>query len=217
MVGHSKEGYQVTRYRAHAALTLTLMSVIFCLIMGRVFLESRDYFRKGTASLEADELYMAVVHFGRAAKWYFPGNPYVLRSLRSLWETGQRAEEMAEERIALKAYYTLRGCLYGTRWFYMPYREWLDPCNQRIADLTVVNDPHVSEETVLANLQGQVGPSVVWALFVVLGFWGWIGSVFGFVWFSFDASGSMDGRKAVAWGGVGLGFFVVWVLSMLRA
>jgi hypothetical protein len=99
----------------------------------------------------------------------------------------------------------------------MPYKQWLEPCNEKIANLTVAQNPSVKRERVLSDLHRRVGPRGGWAAMVLLGFWGWVGGTVCFIWFSFDSSGKMAGRKAVFLGGTTLGFFVLWIFSMLRA
>ena len=205
------------QYRVSICVILLFLIATFILILGRVYSESKDFYRKGTESFLKDDLYMAALYFGRSAKWYFPGNPYVRRSIKGLLDTANKAEEIGETEFALKACYTLRGSLYGTKGLFMPHKEWLEPCNQKIADLTVIRNPYVKREKVLQGLYKKVGPRVGWALLVVLGFWGWIGTTIGFIYFSFDSSGAMAGKKAALWGGLVLGLFLLWIFSMMRA
>jgi hypothetical protein len=214
--GASQQRCQMRQGRTVAILVLLLL-VPVTLVLGRSFLESRRFYRLGTASYAKGDMQMAVGYLGRAGKWYFPGNPYVRRALEGLWNIGQKAEETGDKEVALKAYCTLRGALYGTKGLFMPHKAWLGPCNQKIAEVTVSQNPLLDAEQVLSGLQAPVGPSAWWAILVFLGFLGWVGGILGLIIHAFDRSGGMQGKRAALWGGLSLGFFLLWVFSMLKA
>ena len=205
------------QHRILVYMTLISLFITVSLLLTRVYFESRSFYGKGKESLLNDDPYMAITYFGRSAKWYFPGNPYVKQSIEGLWSAACKAEERGEIEFALKACYTLRGSLYATKWLFMHHKEWIEPCNQKIADLTVARHPYIKRAKVITGLNKEERPIVIWAFFVVICFYGWIGSALGLIFFSFDSSGSMKWRNALFWGGLVLGFFLLWIFTMFRA
>jgi hypothetical protein len=55
-----------------------------------------------------------------------------------------------------------------------------------------------------------------WAIVCMIGFWGWVLSVIGFILKAFPGRG-FHGRNAAVWGGAILSFFCIWFLGMLNA
>ncbi|MDY6855837.1 MAG: hypothetical protein SWO11_14245 [Thermodesulfobacteriota bacterium] len=205
------------RYRTPVYISLIFFFFTASLIMVRAYFESRGFYTKGIEAFSNDDTYMAILYFGRSANWYFPGNPYVKHSIEGLWKVACKTEESGEIGFALKACYTLRGSLYGTKWFFIHHKEWLEKSNQKIAKLTVARHPHIQSEKVIAELNKEKKPRVVWAFLVVMSFLSWVGSALGLIFFSFDSNGNVKGKRAVVLGGLILGFFLLWIFSMLRA
>ena len=79
----------------------------------------------------------AIVRFRSAALWYLPGNPYGRRSLERLLIIGQRAEQSANDRLALYAYRAARSAVLGTRGFGIGDDEALARADAAIARVSV--------------------------------------------------------------------------------
>ena len=60
-------------------------------------------------------------------------------------------------------------------------------------------------------------PHEVWALFCEVGFWGWVLVFCGFLYFSFPARNTLNGRAAVPWGLAFLVFYIIWIAGMMQA
>jgi hypothetical protein len=56
-----------------------------------------------------------------------------------------------------------------------------------------------------------------WGIITVVGVWGWILSVVGFIVRSFQGGGRFNCRSAMIWGGCFIFFYALWVVGMLRA
>ena len=56
-----------------------------------------------------------------------------------------------------------------------------------------------------------------WAIFCLLGFWGWVASTVGLTLTSFPMRGEFARRPARLWGSAVLAFFTLWIVSMLHA
>lgn len=56
-----------------------------------------------------------------------------------------------------------------------------------------------------------------WAVVCQVGLWGWIASTIILIVKAFPMRGVMDGKAAGRWGGVGVAFFVIWILGMVLA
>jgi len=57
----------------------------------------------------------------------------------------------------------------------------------------------------------------LWALFVVLGFLGWIGCAVGFIFGAFEKAGRFNNKKALYWGAAFVGCYAIWVVGMMHA
>jgi len=56
-----------------------------------------------------------------------------------------------------------------------------------------------------------------WGVISVVGVWGWMLSVVGFIIKSFPGGGRFNGRSAMIWGGCFIFFYALWVVGMLNA
>ena len=59
--------------------------------------------------------------------------------------------------------------------------------------------------------------SEVWGIISIVGVWGWILSVVGFIVKSFPGGNRFNGRAAMIWGGSFLFFYALWVVGMINA
>ena len=166
----------------------------------------------------------AILHLDRAVHWYFPGNPYVRRSLSDLWEIGQTTEN-ADRRTALSAYDAARGGIFSVRSFFQPYEDRLPRINQRIAELRtreqIERHPEEKYTEVLEfhrkALERDERPRLSWSLLAVAGFIAWTASTFGLIWRGFDREGRMQLRSAVPWMTAIVLGFAGWILGLIRA
>jgi hypothetical protein len=56
-----------------------------------------------------------------------------------------------------------------------------------------------------------------WALVLLVGLWGWIVSMLGFIFRTFPRQGIFEAGPALRWGGSVLFFFALWVVGLLAA
>jgi len=56
-----------------------------------------------------------------------------------------------------------------------------------------------------------------WGIICVIGVWGWILSVVGFIIKVFPTGNRFDSRSAMIWGGSFLLFYALWVVGMINA
>ena len=56
-----------------------------------------------------------------------------------------------------------------------------------------------------------------WGIICVIGVWGWILSVVGFIVKVFPAGERFNSRSAMIWGGSFIIFYALWVVGMLNA
>jgi hypothetical protein len=153
----------------------------------RVTAASREEGRDRRAELLRD----AIIRYREAALWYLPANPYVRRSIERLLLIGQRAEQAADDRLALYAYRAARSAVLGTRTFFVNDEEGLQRADVGIARVSarIERPAPPGEEAVpsaererrqLALLAPQQGPDPWLALLAAAGLLLWIGGVVGF-------------------------------------
>lgn len=204
------------------------VGLLFILLFGgKVYFSSLEEFRKGEGSFSRGDFQAALMHYERAIHWHIPGSSYEKRSLERVWEIGQKMEGKGEKEKALGAYWAIRNSLYGVRSFYTPERNWIERADERIAALWSEKEPHSAEEKemtpgerktrYLQLLKKDWAPKVGWSAAAVGGFFGWVGCILAFIFSFRRTGGEVHGRKALAWGGGALFFFLLWILGMVRA
>jgi len=201
----------------HSALRVIVKAasaaVLLLLILWvRVFYGSMQDYKTGETLLRENQTIRAITYFDRSLHWYAPLNPYVERSAKRLWEIGEKAEKEGDIRMARIAFESIRGGFYAASHFIVPGKNWIDRVDTKLEELgeragrsgEKPKDPH---------------PSILWSVVVVIGFFGWIGSVGAFIVFVLgrkEASGA-GATKPTVWIGVGLFCFSLWILAMAMA
>jgi hypothetical protein len=153
-----------------------LVAVVLAMVTVRVLWQSRAEWKAAETS-QADQ---HLLHLGRAARAYTPGNPWARRAREALAEIGRSSKPEA-----LAAAQELRSAILATRSFYTPDRALLDEMNRRIAILMAAAeaDAHPAEEAQAwhaARLAQDDAPSVGWSIVALLGLAAWIGCAFAF-------------------------------------
>jgi hypothetical protein len=195
---------------------LALLAILAAIVAVRVVWSSRGEWRAAQAAAGDDE----IVHLGRAARLYAPGNPYSRRAVEKLAAVGR-----SDPARALAAWRELRSALLATRSFYTPQRALLDEANARIAELMA--DAEVAAGTQparekarawhAARLQQDEAPSVAWTLVALFGLAVWIGCALGLLLRGVGDDDRLRPRLALAWAaGVACGL-VLFFLGLARA
>jgi len=208
-------------------LGLAIAAFILGSIYVKVYVGSMHEYRRAEQAYEAGDLDAALEHYEYAVQWYTPRNPWVRRSIESLWRMGTDAEDAGNVDRALAAYRALRGSLYAVRSFYAPYQEWIPRCNEKIASLsagkiaqTEAGKDRPFEEIraeSLELLKKDHAPDVGWAILAEIGFFGWVGSAIGFIFRAYRDAGRLSGRAAIRWGLAIIAFYALWTLGLSRA
>jgi len=209
-------------------MVISMMLIFIAAVYAKVTYEARNEYKKAGESLQAEDIPTAITHFNRAIHWYAPGSSAVKKSIEHLWQLGTLAEQSEDYALALRAYRELRSSLYSARSFYTPHTDWIEKCDNRIADLIATGkasdaltegraSSKTSREEVLAILKTKTEPDYFWSIGCELGFLGWIGCTVGFICFVFVGQRGFHARRAVVWGALIVLFYAVWIVGMLRA
>ena len=200
-----------------AVLILGLLAVVLVITWVRIYVGSRQAYGKGMHFLESRETVRAITYFDRSLHWYAPLNPYVEKSAKRLWEIGNHAQDQGDTKMALIAFQSIRQGFYAARSLWTPGKDWIRKCDLKINDMANGQATGGAEAT--GPDQAQIGPSIFWSVVVVVSFLVWFGSMIGFIvigvgdkaWFRYD------NPRALLWIALFLGFFVFWVLAMMKA
>lgn len=199
------------------------VGVVLAVLCVRVFVSSRAEALDGDRFAAAGDTGAAVTHWGRAAHWYLPGNPWVRYALDRLGAAAEAAAARGDGEAALRAFREMRSSIHGTRSLYIPYEDRLHAVNGRIADLMAKEPPPPvdagkSEATLraehLALLEADHLPSPGWSALLLLGFFGWLGGLGLLVWRGFDRDGLLKPRVALLWGVVAVAAAALWIVGM---
>ena len=203
------------------------MVVVILMVSVRVLVGSVSELSDGDEALARGDEAAALRHFEAAAHWYLPGSPVVDDALTRLWGVAEARADRGDRQGALAAYSALRGAVLASRSFYVPNADWLAQTNVAIADLwlsdpdAVWPDKSLSPEDqrveAMASLNATTMPSAGWSGLAVFAFLGWVGGAIGFVMKGFDASGALQRRPALRWGGGVVLAFALWLIGMAQA
>lgn len=209
-----------------AGLAAGFVFIACAMLWVRAFYGSMKAFEQGEICLTQNEYIRAVTFFDRSIRWYTPFNPYVRKSAAQLWEIGVQAEREDNIRLALIAMRTIKQGFYAARSFYTPGKDWIEKAQAKIDHLA---DPGVENKgspghgdlphSAPFGAQSPKDPSIPWSLALELGFFGWIGSVFGFIAFAITGKERLRIRpsRAALWGGLVVICFALWVVGMMKA
>jgi len=212
------------RYGEIIILIVGIAILFLAIVWARSFFGARECYLKAEEQLQKGNYIRAVTFYDRSLHWYTPFNPYIERAAQRLWEIGNRAEEQGDTKLALIAYRTIRHSFYAARSFYTPGKDWISKCETRIAALAGSQLRSKYEKNQLISgfaIKSQVvlGPSVLWSAVVVFSFFGWVGSVIAIIFFSLRPPRKIRkiSSSALPWTGLGLFFFALWIVGMLKA
>lgn len=219
-----------SRFR-HPIVKYVGVAVIGILITGSAFFikvrkESRQEYARAEAEYRNGRQREAVLHYERTIKWYTPYSRDVRHAVSRLWDIGAQADANQDASLALYAYRSLRAGLYATRSFYQPYQEWIPKCDARIVDLMAIEkagpnaepsevDKH--RERFARMYAREVGPTLGGSILTIIGFFGWVGTTLGFIWFGLSTDDKWLLRPCVLWGSGVVIFFTAWVFGLLLA
>ncbi len=199
-----------------AVRVVGLFAILLAIVAVRVVWSSRGEWRAAAGVSGDDE----IVHLGRAARLYAPGNPYSRRAIDKLAAIGRQ-----DPARALVAWRELRSAILATRSFYTPHRALLDEANARIADLMADAEVAAGKEHArdkarawhAARLAQDEAPSVAWTLVALAGLGAWIGCALGLCVRGVGDDDRLRPRAALAWAlGVG-GGLALFFLGLARA
>lgn len=202
--------------------------LLFLSIVGvRVFYLQRSHFFTAEKHFGESNWKLAIREYDMSMHFYIPWSPYIQRSAERLWQIGEMFEKEGRFDWANIAYSSIRSSFYTSRSLYTPGKNWVDRCDDKIADLNVkilVGEGSIKPEETdserkkfLYVMKVDRAPAPLWSILVELGFLGWIGSVLFIIFKGFDNNGVI--KKRTAFYGI-LSFlltFTVWVIALLRA
>jgi hypothetical protein len=188
-----------------AALILLALS----LVVVRVVWSSRSEWQAASGEQRLTRL----IHLGRAARLYAPGNPYARRALDALADAGRAG--------SLEAWQEVRSSILATRSFYTPHPELLAEANDAIARMMAEKDTQGSIESRrawhAARLAHDDAPSVGWSIVALFGLLSWIGAAVAFILFAVGDDDRIRPRRALF---LALGLFAglaLFFLGLARA
>jgi len=199
---------------ARVVQAAAIVAILVAIVVVRVVWSSRGEWRAASSATGDDEL----LHLGRAARLYAPGNPYSRRAVDKLAAIGRD-----DPTRALPAWRELRSAILATRSFYTPHRALLDEANARIAELMAdaelasqrSRDREKSRAWHAARLAQDEAPSVPWTLVALAGLAAWIGCALGLVLRGVGDDDRLRRPVALRWalgvaGGLALFFVGLW-------
>jgi hypothetical protein len=204
-----------------------LVVILFLLVVGvRVTYLQRSHYVAAEKYYKEANWKFAIREYDLAMHFYTPWGPYIERSAEKLWQVGEMFEKQDKLDWANIAYSSIRSSFYASRSLYTPGREWIEKCNDKIADLSVrmlVSEGSIKPEAAAAEKKKYLyvltvgrAPDPFWSVLVEIGFFGWVGSVVFLIFKGFSDDGKI--KKASVYGIVSfLLTFGLWVVALLKA
>ncbi|MEJ2697609.1 MAG: hypothetical protein P8013_13300 [Candidatus Sulfobium sp.] len=201
--------------------------VFIILVWGKVLYMQRSHFLKAEQYFAATEWKPAIREYDSVLHAYSPWSPYIGKSAERLWTMGKMFEKEGKPEWAVDAFSAIRSSFYASRSLYTPGKDWIEKCDDEIAELDVqmlIREGSVKPEDaasekarLLYTMKADRAPAPGWSVVVEASFFGWVASVVFMIFGGFDEKGIM--RARLAFYGF-LGFilsFALWVVSLLKA
>ena len=204
-----------------------LVVVLFLLIIGvRVTYLQRSHYVDAEKYYNEANWKLAIREYDLAMHFYTPWGPYIERSAEKLWHIGEMFEKQDKPDWANIAYYSIRSSFYASRSLYAPGKQWIEKCDDKIADLSVrmlVREGSIKPDAAAAEKKKYLyvltvgrAPDPFWSVLVEIGFFGWVGSVLFLIFKGFGDDGKI--KKASVYGIVSFSLtFALWVVALLKA
>lgn len=186
-----------------------IVPVLAILVLGaivvRLTVDARSALRRGDDALAQAQPERAVLHFLEAARLYVPLSPLHVRALDRLHEVAAGARAAGNASLERQALEAERAALLGTRSFYTPEAQRLEPLNGRLAELyasaEAARRPAETHERRVAwhlqRLQAAPGPSLAASVVALVGLAMWVVALGFFVVRGVDRSLRLQRRAAV--------------------
>jgi len=207
-------------------MILGLIVIVLLMVWARAFYGSMQAYHKGETYLEEHQYIKAITFFDRSIHWYTPFNPYVRKSAESLWDIGNRSEQLGDTKMALIAFRTIKRGFHAASSFYSPGKSWIKRCELKINTLVAMEQAEKEgtddlKQSIKTIHQSQeiLPPSIFWSIILEIGLLGWIGSVIAFIMFTFRPKGESrySIRSIIMWIGITCVFFALWIVGMMKA
>lgn len=112
---------------------------IFVFILSAVYIRVLVYqvneFKKAERAFNEKNYKEAISYYDTTLHMYTPFSPYIEKSINRLIEIATLFEKESNYSWALNSYENLRSALYASQSFYTPYKEIIDLCDKKIAEL----------------------------------------------------------------------------------
>jgi hypothetical protein len=188
----------------------------------KVYLHARAEFRQAETRLRNGKVRAAVRRYGRAIRWYTPGNRYVKASVVRLSRIGELAFRRGDWEQATITFQHLCGALSSLKGIYQPYLSTLKTCRKHLSTVLSQLPPpgiqkgmtqDIRQKEILAVLQGSDAPSTIGSVLSLLGYilWLWCCGRLCWRWSMWSST------KRWVWGVVGVAGFVLWLLGLTIA
>lgn len=105
---------------------------IFIILIGRLYILSATYYQQAIIAAENEQMEEAVQLFTQSIRNYFPGNPYVSRSINEIQRIVDGYHEQGQIEKANQTVSDLTASLYAIRSFYQPFSIQLQELEQRL-------------------------------------------------------------------------------------
>jgi hypothetical protein len=186
-------------------------------LVARTLVDGRAELARADAAAEAGDRDGEIRHLGRAARFRLPLAQHDELALARLLELARDASEADEIAIALAAWRELRSALLSTRVLDVSEPELLAQANAAIVELMVdearANNRPIARERWAEELEQDLAPRGR-TLAAALLFAAWLVACIGFFARGVDATGRLNPRPALRWGGSVLLLLIAWILLM---
>ena len=207
-------------------IIFSLVFIFFIMVWSRAYYGSIKAYKKGVILLGEEKYIEAITFLDRSIHWYTPFNPYIQLSAERLWEIGTLAEQEGDVRLSLIAFRTIRRGFNAASGFYAPGENWIKKCELKINELLIVKERkkktkgnfRMSHEK-LPEIQKNKTPGIFWTIIVEVGFFGWIGSVIGFIMFALASNKEIKESYSSGFRWIALAsvFYFLWIVGMMKA
>ena len=199
-----------------------LSFLLLFMVILRVFLGSYFEYNKGLKFYLENDYEKSRIHLSRSIRFYLPLSPIVKKSIEKMREIVKVYDSKKDFTKSLRVLETLRSSIYSTRSFYVPYKDIINECDQRIADIRSVKmgsqtgSKDFSRADILKTLKEDKAPSSLFSILAIFGFLGWVFSVLYYILVIMNDT-VFKKKKAAVVGVLFFIFYFIWIIGLFRA
>lgn len=122
------------------AIAAGLTVIVIVMLWANTYWRQYKQFHIGEVCYRQGEYMEAMVAYESAIHMYTPWSSMIPKSAQRMWDLAEDFRQKEEYHKALVTLRSLRSSFYAVRSFYQPYPQWIERCDEAIAELVPLKE-----------------------------------------------------------------------------